>query len=339
MALRRTLILMRNRLVATFATLALVFGVVSPTLANPKGVPNSNASGYWTEERRKNAISREFQFEVGATEGKLVPQARRGGSGGGTNLPQGSTIQWTDQSANEAKITGKVFFTMAGVDYVCSGSFVKEDSSNFDIIVTAGHCVWNNSKNPNQRGFATNWIFIPNYALVGRTNGLTATTLIAHPTFTSQSSFNTTATLFDFAFAVVSQSDIVENSKPSLVRSDSNSFWSSDGVAFGYPAVSPYTGQLLFRSSGRVVGDPNNGGRTWRIPSGMTGGASGGPWYSGYSSTSLGSTASVNSYKYSSDSQGMYGPKFNQSTLDLYTQATRGNCSGATTIVNCKQIP
>ena len=73
---------MRKALIAIL-TLIIGLNVISPTSANPnaskgKGVPNANASGYWTEERRNSAIPREFQFEVGAVEGKLVPQARKG---------------------------------------------------------------------------------------------------------------------------------------------------------------------------------------------------------------------------------------------------------------------
>ncbi|MFN9981814.1 MAG: hypothetical protein ACK53Y_17950, partial [bacterium] len=113
---------MRTRLGSFLALVALLSVVVAPisSSANPKGIPNANASGYWTEERRNNAIPREFEFEVGAKEGKLVPQAKRGGSTGGTT--QSGTRYWPakQQSALVAQITGTVFFTMNGSDYVCS---------------------------------------------------------------------------------------------------------------------------------------------------------------------------------------------------------------------------
>jgi len=59
---------MRTRLGSFLALVALLSVVVAPisSSANPKGIPNANASGYWTEERRNNAIPREFEFEVGA---------------------------------------------------------------------------------------------------------------------------------------------------------------------------------------------------------------------------------------------------------------------------------
>jgi hypothetical protein len=337
MVLGRTLLPMRNRVLTSALVAVFALGVVAPSFGDAKGVPNANASGYWTEERKNNAVSREFQFEVGATEGKLVTQAKRGSSGGNVNFPSGTTEKWIDVTKKEAEITGKVFFTMAGTDYVCSGSLIRDNSDTFDIVVTAGHCVWNNSKVPNQRGFATNWTFYPNFASTAKTtNGLSARVLVAHPNFTSQTSFNTTATLYDFAFAVVNLSNIADLEKPSVVKSDDTTFPGTVGNAFGYPAVG-YTGNDLWWSKGNVITDPNNGNRTWRIPSDMTGGASGGPWYSNYSSSSLGNNASVNSYKYASDSKGMYGPKFNQSTFDLLDQAQKGSCSGAVlTKVNCK---
>ena len=106
---------MRNRVLTSILVSFLAVGVLSPTFANPKGVPNEKAVGYWNEERRSNAVPREFQFEVGATEGKLVPQARKGGSGGGSTTTSG-TIYWpsTNHGDSVARITGKVYFTMSG---------------------------------------------------------------------------------------------------------------------------------------------------------------------------------------------------------------------------------
>ncbi len=332
---------MRNRVLTSILVSFLAVGVLSPTFANPKGVPNSNAAGYWTEERKKNAIPREFLFEVGATEGKLASQAKRGSSGGSNTFPTGTTTKWTDLTTNEAKVVGKVFFTMAGVDYVCSGSLVKDDSLTLDLVVTAGHCVWNNSKVPNQRGFASNWTFFPNFASTGKTDGISARALVANINFTNQTSFNTTATLFDYAFAVLDQSNsnttIADSDRPTVTISDSG-YPTPMGNAFGYPAVG-FSGTEMYWSRGTISTDPNNGGRTWRIPSNMTGGASGGPWYDdGYTSTGSARNVSVNSYKYSSDSKGMYGPKFNQSTLDLLDQAKKGNCTGVPITISCKQF-
>ncbi len=57
-------------------------------------------------------------------------------------------------SAAIIKSTGKVFFTLGGVNYVCSGSATS--SGNKDVVSTAGHCV-----NEGPGAFATNWAFVP----------------------------------------------------------------------------------------------------------------------------------------------------------------------------------
>lgn len=331
---------MRKVLLSGFA-LILTISVIAPTSANPnaannKGVPSANASGYWTQERRNNAIPREFQFEVGATEGKLVPQARKGGSGGGSNTTSGTTY-WPVSKQNEfvAQITGKIFFTMGSGNYVCSGSLVNDGKIDIAVVITAGHCVWDNAG----RAFATNWAFFPNYdkdAANLRGKSYSASALFAPFGFTNQTSFNTTATLNDFAFAVLTTNELDLSGLPNI--SQSSSFTSNRGDAFGYPAASPFNGEDLVYSTGVISTDRNNGGKTWRLPSTMTGGASGGPWYNGYSSgteTKVGSVSSVNSYKYNSDKNSMYGPKFNSVTQEVFNVALSGTCA-VTAIVNCK---
>lgn len=321
---------MRKSLIAV---LALIIGlnVISPTSANPnaskgKGVPNANASGYWTEERRNSAIPREFQFEVGATEGKLVPQARKGGSGGGSTTTSGTT-NWNSSNQNQlvALITGKVFFTMGGQNYVCSGSLVDDVDSNIAVVITAAHCLWDDAT----RSFATNWVFYPNYdkdAGISNRKSYSASHLFAPKAFTDQVSFNTTAILNDFAFAVLPTTDLNLPGLP--VISLATSFTGNKGDAFGYPEASPFNGQELVYSTGAVSTDRNTGRRTWRLPSTMTGGASGGPWYNGYTNgNSVGFVSSVNSYKYSNDKNSMYGPKFNSLTNDLYSMAKSGSCT------------
>jgi hypothetical protein len=53
----------------------------------------------------------------------------------------------------------------------------------------------------------------------------------------------------------------------------------------------------------------------------MTGGSSGGPWLSGFStSTGSGTLSSLNSYGYSGV-RAMHGPKFNDNTADVHSAA------------------
>ena len=334
---------MRKGLLASLA-LILAITVIAPSSANPnaangKGVPSANASGYWTEERRNNAIPREFQFEVGATEGKLVPQARKGGSGGGSTTTSGTTY-WPTSSRNEfvSRITGKVFFTMNGLLYVCSGSLVDDGKTEIAVVITAAHCVWDNKS----QQFATNFEFWPNYdsSLIKERVGFKASLLFAHENFTKENGFTTPATLHDFAFAVIPSPDSKLNPAEKLPGVDRSQFSSGKAHAFGYPASRPYDGQELVYSTGTVSEDTYVYNQTWRLPSTMNGGASGGPWYNGYTSgNSVGAVSSVNSYKYTSDKNSMYGPKFTDLTQQLLAQAKKNVCPTSLTTISCKTLP
>lgn len=331
---------MRKGLLSSLA-LILAITVIAPSSANPnaangKGVPSSNASGYWTEERRNNAIPREFQFEVGASEGKLVPAAKKGGPGGGSTSTSGTTY-WSTSKHDElvARITGKVFFRMGTSNYVCSGSLVSDGTTGIAVVITAAHCVWDNSG----KAFATEWSFYPNYDKDAGTSrvGFGASILYAPVDFTNQGSFNTVAIQNDFAFAVLPTGAFDSLSLPDI--SENASFVNNRGDAFGYPAASPFAGQDLVYSTGTVSTDRNTKNTTWRLPSTMTGGASGGPWYNGYNDgNDIGKVSSVNSYKYNNDKNSMYGPKFNSKTRQLFDSAKANSCSPDTAI-NCKVLP
>jgi hypothetical protein len=337
MVLGRTLVPMRNRVLTSALVAVLALGVVAPSFGDAKGVPNDNAAGYWTQDRRDNAIPREFQFEPGAKVGKLVPQAKRGGSSGGTTTTSG-TSYWPAKQQGDfvANITGKVFFTMNGSNYVCSGSLIDDGNAGIAVVVTAGHCVWDNSTTG---GFATNWTFYPNYDPDSKLSrsAFQAKQLFAPKAFTNQTSFNTTAILNDFAFAVLNSSDLRVN--PGTLPALGNFVKGNTAYAFGYPQASPFNGNELVYSFGPISTDPNSGNKTWKLGSTLTGGASGGPWYSGYSNgNSVGTVGSVNSYKYTTDKNSMYGPQFSSSTTELLNAAKQLNCAVSATI-NCVVLP
>jgi hypothetical protein len=106
--------------------------------------------------------------------------------------------------------------------------------------------------------------------------------------------------------------------------------------AFGYPAASPYAGADLTYCSGAIVQDSSNNNSTWGLTTcTMTGGASGGPWMSGFS-TDRGILSSVNSYKYTAAANGMYGPKFNANTTNTFNAALTAS---ANTRVGAPVVP
>ncbi len=64
----------------------------------------------------------------------------------------GSTASFSADRAYPYITIGKLFFTIAGVPYVCSASVIQHR-----IVATAGHCVHSGTS----AGFHNNWVFVP----------------------------------------------------------------------------------------------------------------------------------------------------------------------------------
>jgi hypothetical protein len=322
----------RRSPLALFAALAII-GI--PALAAPVGAAGPGASrhdqivSFWTPSRLRSAIPRDF-----VRSGKeFVPKAKPGGGGGGV-----TGASWTKGGAI-LKASGKVYFVMGSSAYVCSGSVATDTRSGKSLVLTAGHCAYDEVA----RAFATNWLFIPEFdsaptfTCANTTYGCwTADALVVHNGFASAGGFNTQATVHDFAFAVVggggksgtAQLDATVGSFPISVTGTN----AGDTLyAFGYPAAGKYHGNDLTYCSGQIITDSLNSNLTWGMPCGMTGGSSGGPWLKGFNETTgSGTLNSLNSYGYSGI-KNMYGPKFNSNTQAVYDAANRATSN---TIVN-----
>ena len=310
----------RRSPLALLAALAII-GI--PALAAPAGAAGPSASrhdqivAFWTPARLRSAIPRDF-VRAGAT---FVPKARPGGTGTGASWTKGGAI---------LKASGKVYFVMSPYAYVCSGSVATETKTGRSLVLTAGHCAYDEVA----RKFATNWLFIPEFdsaptfTCANTTYGCwTADALVVHNGYASAGGFNTQATAHDFAFAVVSgggksgtaQLDTTVGSFP---ISFSGTSAGTLMYAFGYPAAGKYHGNDLTYCFGNIFNDSNNSNLTWGMACGMTGGSSGGPWLKGFNeSTGSGTLNSLNSYGYSGV-KNMYGPKFNANTQAVYNAAT-----------------
>lgn len=277
---------------------------------------------YWTPTKIDTANTREIVFDKGAKAARVNSK----GKGPKQNISADSTGKSWTAGGLPLATTGKVFFTFGTSTYVCSGSVVTDDKTDRSIVLTAGHCVYNQATGQ----FASNWMFIPAYD--SKPNGSctdpanlfpyscwTARSLMVHSDFSSQSTFNATATQSDWAFAVIganSSGAQLDNTVGSFGFSESG-FTSAGQPAysFGYPAASPYAGADLIYCNGNTITDASNSNATWGLACNMTGGASGGPWMSAFSTASnSGALSSVNSYKYSTDASKMYGPKFDSRT-------------------------
>lgn len=206
---------------------------------------------------------------------------------------------------------GKVFFTVNGADYVCSGNAVT--SANKSTIATAGHCV-----TASQGAMADNFVFVPAYSDGDAPYGKwTAKAFYAPSEWTSGGNIQ-----YDTAFAVLNELD--GQQLTDVVGASGLLFNAQRGLdykSFGYPAAPPYSGETVQTCTGTAQDDPNNPQfNTQGIPCRMTGGASGGPWFLGTSSS--GYQNSVNSYGYGGNSNTMYGPYWGSVIQQSYQNAS-----------------
>ena len=277
---------------------------------------------YWTPDRADRARPRDLDRAP-------AQQARPGGGGGGGGGTSTAVTGAAWTGGGLVKVTtGKVLFTLSGIDYVCSGSVVADARTDASLVLTAGHCAYDDAGDV----FASNWMFVPDYesgrtfnCAAARFGCWTAQALVTTSAW-RDSDFNE-----DYAFAVVGaggksgealQLDAVVGSQPisfSLA-------YPREVFAFGYPAAKKYSGQTLVYCSGMTVADTFGGSTDYGLACDMTGGSSGGPWFANFNrSTGTGTLTSVNSFKYNGLAKYMFGPYF-----DAYGQKTYQAALGAT---------
>ena len=299
-----------------------------PSTANPKGSPNVNAVGFWNSEKINNAIAFDMVFEQGAKSAKRVPSAKGTGKPAPRSTSNVLGNSWT-KGGLPLTASGKVFFSIGTLTYQCSGALVQDGDINFAIVLTAGHCVYDNAS-----GYVQNWIFIPSYDIdqvsssgcSASTNCWQAERIIAHSGFTTETSFTTQATRYDWGFAKITQRKngaLPDGDGTNAFPANFNSLSANTLVnSFGYPAAGKYNGRDLVYSSGALTFDSRNGNQTYALASDMTAGCSGGPWLSLLQNKTPynGVLVSVNSYKYGTTTF-IYGPKFSSETQSTFDQA------------------
>jgi len=296
--------------------------------AAPAQSAHDRVVAFWTTERVAQAIPRDFDYDP-ATK-SLRPSAKpSGGSGGSSPTTLGAS--WTG-GGEVLKTTGKVLFAMAGTYYVCSAGVADDTVSGRSIILTAGHCAYDETN----RAFATNWMFVPAYDSAPATlttsgsfcaqtlyGCWTASALVVAEGFATAGGFNDQAIVHDYAFAVVdaggksgtAQLDSTVGGHPIQFSPVAGG---ADTYLFGYPAAGKYRGKDLVYCRGPLGFDDNAGNATYRVGCNMTGGSSGGPWFTPFNaSTGSGTMTSVNSYGYSGITA-MFGPKLNAETQTMF---------------------
>jgi V8-like Glu-specific endopeptidase len=218
---------------------------------------------------------------------------------------------WT-QGGTVARTTGKVFFSLGGDDYVCSGSAV--DSPDRSTVLTAGHCVYD----PETSTAATNWAFVPGYA-----NGKAPYGVFPARHLATTSAWRTVEDFdVDVAFA-----DVGPNGSGTAlvdaVGGQAIGFGTPRGGmlhAFGFPAAPPWTGERLVHCANVVVQDSGpEPSQDQGMKCTMTPGSSGGPWFAGFSSrTGRGTLVSVTSFSYSDRPGVLWGPYLGSTAQSLY---------------------
>lgn len=270
-------------------------------------VDSTGAADYWTADRMRNAIPGDVlagkALERGNTSAAPVEK------GNNTKIQAGKGKTTIAVSENPVDHIGKVFFTLAGSNYVCSGNAVV--SNNKSTVSTAGHCL-----NEGPGAFATNFIFVPAYLNGAAPYGKwTAKALYAPAQWSNDGNMQ-----YDTGFAVMNT--LNGNFLSDVVNESGVEFNAARGLtykAYGYPAASPFNGESLKSCYGPASNDPNNPQfLTQGISCDMTGGSSGGPWFIG--SNAGGLQNSINSYGYSR-SPVMYGPYWGTVIQQTYTSA------------------
>lgn len=243
---------------------------------------------YWTPERMRSAIPADATIKGDAT----------------TAAASGITRAAVPESPRSQ--LGKVFFTIGGVNYVCSGT--ATNSGNGDVVTTAGHCLHEGDGG----AFASRFTFVPAYNNGSAPYGQWS----ASDLFTSSGWANSGDFNVDVGFAVMNENSSGQ-SLTSVVGSYPIAFNLARGLtytSYGYPAGPPFNGQRLYSCTGAARPDPA-GQTTQGITCDMTGGSSGGGWITG------GRLNSVNSYKYTNDNNTMYGPYFGSTAQSVYNAA------------------
>lgn len=301
----------------------------STVSSNPAS--DGNTADYWTPERMKNAVSGDVlatkaltraQAALGLTELPVSPDQVFRGLGSALTTIEGQKAASpaapspaVDRKANggEAPVShiGKVFFTLGGVNYVCSGNSIT--SANQSTVSTAGHCV---NQGPGE--YASNFTFVPAYQNGEAPYGKWT----ARALYTTSQWSSSGAMQYDTGFAVMNPLNGQKLSD--VVGASGVQFNAARGLpykSFGYPAAAPFSGESLMSCSGTAANDPYNPQyNTQGIPCNMTGGSSGGPWFTGTSSD--GYQNSVNSYGYGGNSANMYGPYWGSVIQGTYQTAS-----------------
>ncbi|MFJ7066482.1 trypsin-like serine peptidase [Streptomyces sp. NPDC101115] len=293
-----------------------------------------DTAAFWTADRMRSATPLDLKTTPGAL--RQVPRAatpttiapttstttattagRSAASAGAAVSPSAVTPAafpqaggaWTGGGA-VVKTSGRVFFTFQGRTASCSGNAVT--SQNASTVITAGHCV------KYQGAWHTNWVFVPAYDNGNAPYGQwTATKTLTTPQWEASEDIN-----YDVGAAVVAPlNGQTLTSVTGAQGIQFNGGYNKAMYAFGFPAASPYDGTKLIYCAGNSSKDFLFS-QDHSLACNMTGGSSGGPWFTSFNETTgTGLQSSVNSFGYTFLPNRMFGPYFGTDAQNLYNKA------------------
>jgi hypothetical protein len=253
----------------------------------------------------------------------VLPGAASAAADAGTGAAHGagvSGVPWAGGGA-VARTTGRVFFTLDGAGYACSGSVVA--SAGQDVVVTAAHCVSDGAGH-----WATHWTFVPGYDDGREPYGSYPARAYYVPAQWSADADEAD----DVAFVTVGPArvDGVAEQLGAAVGGGQPiefGYRAATEAVFGYPSQPPYTGQQLDWCQGTVQPDPF-GFADKGIGCAMTEGGSGGPWLSDFDPrTGLGVITGVTTFRYSGDDAMLYSADLGPVAQALYQRASSASSS------------
>ncbi|CAM5700687.1 trypsin-like serine peptidase [Streptomyces griseomycini] len=308
--------LLTGGLVGTTTAQAAPSGTSPAPQAEVRTVPlaeQRTSRTFWTAERMRSATPLDLHLTPQAARSLKVPETSGSTptvvpATAPTAFPQAGG-PWTGDGA-VVSTSGRVFFTFQGRTASCSGNAVT--SQNASTVITAGHCV------KYQGSWHTNWVFVPAYDNGNAPYGQwTATRTLTTPQWEASEDIN-----HDVAAAVVAP--LNGRKLTSVVGAQGIQFnggYNKRMYAFGFPAASPYDGSKLIYCSGNSSKDFLFS-QDHSLACNMTGGSSGGPWFTGFDETTgTGLQVSVNSFGYTFLPNRMFGPYFGDVAKALYDKA------------------